>query len=218
MEKKVLLRTVYSKEDKATLISLYANMPNKELGVLLNRSWYSVLSAAYKLGLKKSPEQLSRNGAIAVLYPFKSEETKAKALAGRYQKGCKPWTAGKKLSEEHNAKLTGKFKKGNIPYNTKEDGSYSRIDGVLHIKLGYKNWKSIARIKWEELHGPIPAGMLLFRLDGNKANDDISNLCIIRRQELVILNRNHAQLPQELKELQILINKIKRKTNETNKR
>jgi len=43
-------------------------------------------------------------------------------------------------------------------------------------------------------------------------NDDISNLCLVTRQDLAQLNRKHNKLPQELKELQILINQIKQKT------
>jgi hypothetical protein len=51
--------------------------------------------------------------------------------------------------------------------------------------------------------------MCVFKLDGNKYNDDISNLCLVTRKDLAMLNRNHKQLPQELKEVQILINQIK---------
>lgn len=216
-DKKVHSKVPYSKEDREKLIKLYANTTNNELALLLNRSHDSIASAAFKLGLKKSRQHMVENGRKAVLHPYLSDESKARALSSRFKKGCKPWTTGIKLSEEHKAKITGMFKKGRMPHNTLEDGSYVRMDGVLHIKLGYKNWKSIARIRWEEVHGPIPEGMLMFRLDGNKQNDDISNLCIINRKDLVLLNRNHAQLPQELKELQILINKIKRKTSEANK-
>jgi hypothetical protein len=51
--------------------------------------------------------------------------------------------------------------------------------------------------------------MCVFKLDGNKYNDDISNLCLVTRRDLAVLNRNHYKIPQELKEVQILINQIK---------
>jgi hypothetical protein len=63
-----------------------------------------------------------------------------------------------------------------------------------------------------QVHGEIPKDMCVFKLDGNVFNDDISNLCLVTRRDLAQLNRNHNKLPQELKELQILINQIKQKT------
>jgi hypothetical protein len=53
--------------------------------------------------------------------------------------------------------------------------------------------------------------MCVFKLDGDKYNDDISNLCLVSRKDLAMLNRNHAKLTPELKEVQILINQIKQK-------
>jgi hypothetical protein len=70
----------------------------------------------------------------------------------------------------------------------------------------------MARYNWLQVHGEIPKNMCVFKLDGNVFNDDISNLCLVTRRDLAQLNRNHNKLPQELKELQILINQIKQKT------
>jgi hypothetical protein len=49
-------------------------------------------------------------------------------------------------------------------------------------------------------------------LDGNRLNDDISNLCLVTRQDLAQFNRKYNKIPQELKEVQILVNQIKQKT------
>ena len=55
------------------------------------------------------------------------------------------------------------------------------------------------------------ARILAQALNEYKYNDDISNLCLVSRKDLAKLNRNHAKLSPELKEVQILINQIKQK-------
>jgi len=70
---------------------------------------------------------------------------------------------------------------------------------------------AVARYNWEQVHGPVPKEMVVFKIDGDKYNDDIDNLCLVSRKDLAMLNRNHAKLSPELKEVQILINQIKQK-------
>jgi hypothetical protein len=52
---------------------------------------------------------------------------------------------------------------------------------------------ALARYNWEQVHGPVPKDMCVFKLDGDKYNDDISNLCLVSRKDLAMLNRNHAK-------------------------
>jgi hypothetical protein len=113
------------------------------------------------------------------------------------------------MSPQHIEKLTGVFKKGNIPHNEMPIGSIRDINSYNEIKYANHKWMSLARYNWEQVHGPVPKDMCVFKLDGNKYNDDISNLCLVTRKDLAMLNRNHKQLPQDLKEVQILINQIK---------
>ena len=61
-------------------------------------------------------------------------------------------------------------------------------------------------------NGAVPKGMCVFKLDGDAYNNDISNLCLVTRKDLAQLNRNYNKIPQELKEVQILVNQIKQKT------
>ncbi|RKZ09925.1 hypothetical protein DRQ25_04675 [Candidatus Fermentibacteria bacterium] len=42
---------------------------------------------------------------------------------------------------------------------------------------------------YEELHGRIPEGCVIFHLDGDRYNDDPSNLVCVTRAELIQLNR-----------------------------
>ena len=43
---------------------------------------------------------------------------------------------------------------------------------------------------YEQHFGPIPAGYVIYHLDGNRYNDDINNLKCISRAELIKLNKN----------------------------
>jgi hypothetical protein len=115
------------------------------------------------------------------------------------------------LSSEHIAKLTGVFKKGQTPHNTLPIGSIRNINNYVEIKYKNHKWMALARYNWEQVHGPVPQGMCVFKFDGDRYNDDISNLCLVSRKDLAMLNRNHAKLTPELKEVQILINQIKQK-------
>lgn len=104
------------------------------------------------------------------------------------------------------------YEKGNKPHNELPIGSLRNIDGYNEIKYANHKWMAVSRYNWEQVHGPVPKGMVVFKMDGDRYNDDISNLCLVSRKELASLNRNHAKLPQEFKMIQILINQIKDKT------
>ena len=116
------------------------------------------------------------------------------------------------MSKEHIAKLTGTYKKGNLPHNNLPIGSIRNINKYIEIKYANHKWMSLAWYNWEQVHGAIPKGMCVFKLDGNAYNNDISNLCLITRKDLAQLNRKYNKIPQELKEVQILVNQIKQKT------
>lgn len=38
-----------------------------------------------------------------------------------------------------------------------------------------RNWKPLARYRWERKHGPVPPGMVVAHLDGDCLNDDFAN-------------------------------------------
>lgn len=118
-----------------------------------------------------------------------------KGLKGHYAPGCeKSW-----------------FKKGHVPANHKPFG-HERIcpkDGVTLIKVdmdhpyfpgrrGYYIPKQ--RFLWEQGNGPIPSGMILRCLDGNKQNFDLDNWAVITKGLNARLNqRGYDDVPLELK-------------------
>ena len=164
------------------------------------------------MGLRKNKKYLGEHARKIALEQWQNEKTSSIARNTCFYKGHKPWNTGKKLSEEHIAKLTGVYKKGNSPHNQLPIGSIRNIYNYIEIKYANHKWMSLARYNWEQVHGEIPKGMCVFKLDGDAYNNDISNLCLVTRQDLAQFNRKYNKIPQELKEVQILVNQIKQKT------
>lgn len=130
---------------------------------------------------------------------------------GRFEKGFTPHNKGKPMPFNPNSART-RFKKGNQPRNTKWAG-HERIgkDGYVWISVeqtnpytGYcRRYVQKHRWLWERLHGPVPDGMVLKSLDGDKTNTDPANWKLIPRALLPRLNgrfgRDYDAAPAELK-------------------
>jgi hypothetical protein len=193
------------------ITKLYADTPNKVIATMMPHSFTSISKKANEMGLKKTKEHISKNCRAIAIAQWKELKENSLELNSNFKKGHVPWCKGQKLSIEHIAKLTGVFKKGQQPHNTLPIGSIRNINKYNEIKYANHKWISLARYNWEQVHGPVPGDMCVFKIDQDKYNDDISNLCLVSRKDLAMLNRNHAKLTPELKEVQILINQIKQK-------
>lgn len=54
-----------------------------------------------------------------------------------------------------------------------------RNSAYRYIKVGPRQWISLARYLWEREHGPVPKGYLVRHADGDSMNDDLSNLQLV---------------------------------------
>lgn len=81
-------------------------------------------------------------------------------------------------------------------------------DGYLERKIHdgmplQSRWRAVHLIRWEEVNGPLPKGMALKCLDGDKTNTDPANWVLVPRALLPRLNgrfgRNYDAAPAELK-------------------
>jgi hypothetical protein len=205
------LHNAFTEKELEIITKLYADTPNKVIATMMPHSSTSISKKANQMGLKKTKEYIRENGRTIAAAQWKELKENGLELKSNFKKGHVPWCKGKKMSPEHIAKLTGVFKKGQQPHNTLPIGSIRNINNYNEIKYKNHKWMALARYNWEQVHGPVPGDMCVFKLDQDKYNDDISNLCLVSRKDLAMFNRNHAKLTPELKEVQILINQIKQK-------
>ncbi|MBF7019236.1 HNH endonuclease [Staphylococcus sp. 18_1_E_LY] len=111
----------------------------------------------------------------------------------QFKKGHITWNKGVPIYNKKCEKT--QFKKGHVPKTYLPVGAV-RInkDGYKMIKVsdegGYSDrWKLKHRVMWERENGKIPHGYNLMFLDGNKLNDSMDNLILIKRCELSRLNK-----------------------------
>lgn len=109
-------------------------------------------------------------------------------FTGRYPKGNIPFNKGTKGLTRANRTS---FKKGQTPVNHRTVGS-ERInrDGYTEIKVSEPNkWSLKHKVIWEKYNGAMPKGYAIIFGDRNKSNFNINNLILVSRQQLLILNK-----------------------------
>jgi hypothetical protein len=143
---------------------------------------------------------------------------------GCFEKGAVPANKGKKMPFNAASART-QFKKGQRPHNTKEAGAeyVSASDGYVYISVNETNphtgferrFVMKHKFLWEQLHGPIPEGMCLKSIDGNRQNSDPSNWQLISRSMLPRLSggphrrhMNYDEAPAELRPTIMAIAKL----------
>jgi len=112
------------------------------------------------------------------------------------------------------------FKKGNKPSNYLPVGT-ERVnsDGYIEIKVaeGVNQWRSKARILWEQSNPPLKPGDVLRFKDGNKLNCQLLNLEKFSRSEHVRLNQMHYNdMPGDMKPVILNIARIQAKAGQLN--
>ncbi|UOA25923.1 HNH endonuclease signature motif containing protein [Pseudosulfitobacter sp. DSM 107133] len=131
---------------------------------------------------------------------------------GCFQPGQTPPNKGKKMPFNPNNAKT-QFKKGQVPHTYRGPG-HERIDSkdgyVVMIVAETNPWTGAKtrpvqkhRWLWEQKNGPVPKGMVLKCLDGDKTNTDPSNWEAIPQAMLPRLNgrfgRGYDAAPAEIK-------------------
>lgn len=111
-------------------------------------------------------------------------------VTGRFEKGQAPYNKGKKGWNPSGCEK-GWFKKGNIPHTHKPIGMESlRSDGYWWVKVAEPNkWREKHVLIWEAAHGKKPPGHIITFLDGNRSNFAPENLALITRAEHAVMSR-----------------------------
>ena len=122
---------------------------------------------------------------------------------GRFLPGHKPWNKNLK-GLDIGGKET-RFKKGNLPHNTKHDGAISiRTDSksgipYKYIRIAKAKWVLLHRYVWEQYNGQIPKGYIIRFKDGDTLNCAISNLECISRRENMKRNTNYQKSAESMR-------------------
>ena len=139
---------------------------------------------------------------------------------GQFSQGADAWNKGKKMPYNANSART-QFKKGQTPHNTKYAG-HERVtkDGYIEVSVNEQNphtgferrYVLKHRYLWEQANGPIPSGMCLKCLDGNKQNTCPGNWEAVERSTLAFLNKHVPQrydsAPDEVKPVILTLAKL----------
>lgn len=116
-----------------------------------------------------------------------------------FKKGQVPFNKGMKwddfMSEKgKRASRKTQYHNGHMPHNWHPVGT-ERIDnkdGYVYVKVKEpKTWKQRSHIVWEKANGPIPEGFAIMHKDQNPQNDDLSNLELVSRDELRVMNQKY---------------------------
>lgn len=107
-----------------------------------------------------------------------------------FKKGQRPWNKG--IKKPYKGGEETRFRKGNLPHNTKFDGCI-RVQpdkcgrSYKYIRVGVAKWMPLHRYIWMQVHGDPGTNIIRFK-DGNSLNCDIENLMLISRGENAKLN------------------------------
>jgi hypothetical protein len=115
------------------------------------------------------------------------------SMKSEFKKGQTPFNKGTKGLMKANKTS---FKKGNVPanfmngYKVSKDGIYVRVGNKTYDygKLKVGKYEALARLRYRQAFGEFDKKLIVFHKDGDLLNNEIDNLELITRKEL--LKRN----------------------------
>lgn len=158
-------------EAQLTFLRLERELPRKQLTEAFNERFGTQLSESAIKGTCK------RNGWTT-------------GRDGRFTSENRPTNGGCKKGGNQTS-----FKKGLQPRNKQPIGTERWTkDGYLQRKVTdtgntVNDYVEVHRLLWEEHNGPIPEGHIVIFRDGDRTHIELSNLMLISRGQLVVMNR-----------------------------
>lgn len=116
--------------------------------------------------------------------------SKERNTLGQFLKGLIPWNKGDKTFRPS---IETEFKSGlshvGNTHPSWKGGEQVPKNDCTHVWIGNGKRKRKPRMVYEEAHGVMPKGHVIYHIDGDKRNDSLLNLEAISRAEL--LKRNN---------------------------
>lgn len=188
-------RHYWTPAEDAELRRLYPDHKTAAVAKIFGLQAHQVYQRAYSLALSKSAAYMASemSGRIQRL------RLQPSMMATQFKPGTVPWNKGMKGLQIGG--VATRFQPGKKPHTWVPIGSYRMCDGMLQLKVtdlpGAPNlrWKNVARLVWENAHGPVPAShIVIFRPGMRTAVLDEITLdrleCISRAENA---RRNHAR-------------------------
>lgn len=149
---------------------------------------------------------------------------------GCFRKGSIPPNKGKKMPYNANSART-QFKKGvrqgvaaklYKPIGTERVSKDGYLERKIHDGMPLQSrWRLVHLLNWEALNGPVPKGMCLKCIDGDRSNVEPTNWELISRAMLPRLSGrwrpSYDNAPAELKPTLMAIAKIEHKVRTAEK-
>lgn len=157
-------------EAQLTFLRLERELTRKELTRAFNQRFGTQLSVSAIKGTCKR-------------YGFKTGRD------GRFTPDNYPTNGGCKVPNRTS------FKKGQKPHSWRPIGTERLTkEGYLQRKVtdtgnSVNDYVEVHRLLWEEHNGPIPEGHIVIFRDGDRTHIEISNLMLISRGQLAVMNR-----------------------------
>lgn len=83
-----------------------------------------------------------------------------------------------------------------LTMETKFGNGHQRTDGYIQITSGPYKGKLLHRLIYEEVYGPIPKGYTIHHIDGDKTNNNPSNLMLLTKSNHHKLHFNMINNPR----------------------
>lgn len=142
--------------------------------------------------------EFGRDVAARNLHALRKRNGWKTGRTGCFSKGDAPHNKGKPHPARGRAAET-QFKKGHSrsgvaakvykPIGSERVSKDGYIERKVHDGLPMQSrWQTVQKIRWEAINGPLPKGMFLKCLDGDRANTDPSNWEPLPRAVLPYLN------------------------------